>query len=163
MAENQILIEDAQIRFRNFKGAEGQYNREGDRNFAVFLDEGIAKELEEDGWNVKRLKPLEDADPNTPPQAYLQVSVAYKNRPPKIFMISSRGRTPIDEDLVETLDWIDIKTADLIINPYEWSVNGKSGIKAYLKSLYVTVDEDALDLKYADVPDAQENVDPEPF
>ena len=42
--DNTVLMEGVQIIFRNFAGREGQYNREGDRNFAVLLDEKVAHE-----------------------------------------------------------------------------------------------------------------------
>lgn len=146
--DNTVLMENARIIFRNFAGKEGQYNREGDRNFAVLLDDGIAKLLDDDGWNVKWLKAREEGEEEQP---YLQVSVNFKGRPPKCVMITSRGRTDLGEDEIELLDWADIRTIDLIVRPYEWTVNGKSGIKAYLKSIFVTIEEDALDLKYQDV------------
>ena len=64
-------------------------------------------------------------------------------------MITSSARTPLDEDSVEVLDWADIRTADLIARAYTWEVNGKTGIKAYLQSLFVTIEEDALERKYS--------------
>lgn len=151
--DNTVLMEGVRIIFRNFSGKEGQYNREGDRNFAVLLDESVATTLAEDGWNVKWLKPREDDEEGEPAQAYLQVSVNFKGRPPRVVLLTSTRRRNLDESEVEDLDWVDIKNVDLIVRPYEWTVNGKSGIKAYLQSIYVTIVEDALELKYAEMYD----------
>lgn len=146
--DNTVTIEGARIVFRNFAGKEGQYNREGDRNFAVLLDPQVATDLANDGWNVKALKAREEGDEDQP---YLPVTVSYKGRPPRVVMITSRGRTNLSEDEVDILDWADIENVDLIFRPYEWTVNGRSGVKAYLQSIYVTIREDELELKYADL------------
>ena len=146
--ENTILFEDARIIFRNFAGKEGKYNREGDRNFCVLLDEKTANDLMADGWNVKTLDAREEGDPDQP---YLQIAVSFKNRPPKVVLVTSRGRTDLSENEIELLDFADIKLVDMIVRGYDWDVNGKSGTKAYLKSIFVTIYEDALDLKYADL------------
>ena len=148
--DNVVVMEGVRIIFRNFAGKEGQYNREGDRNFAVLLDEKVANDMAEDGWNIKWLKPREEEEEEEQ-QAYMSVSVNFKGRPPRVVLVTSRGRTNLDEDSVEMLDWADITNVDLIVRPYEWSVNGKTGIKAYLQSIYITIEEDALELKYADL------------
>lgn len=147
--ENTVVIENATIIFRNFSGKEGMYNREGDRNFAVLLDEKTASDMSRDGWNIKMLKAREE---DSEEQPYLQVSLNFKSRPPRVIKITTRNRMELDEDMVEILDWVDIQNVDLIVRPYEWAVNGKTGIKAYLKSIYVTVEEDELELKYSEVP-----------
>lgn len=141
-----FMIEDARIIFRNFAGKEGQYNREGDRNFAVILREDVADAMIQDGWNVRFLDPREEGDMPTP---YISVAVNFNNRPPRVVLLTSTTRTQLDESSVETLDWADIKTADLIARGYDWNVNGKSGTKAYLQSLFVTIEEDALERKYS--------------
>ena len=153
-----VLIEDAKILFRNFAGLEGQYNRAGDRNFHVILPPQLAADMERDGWNVKYLKPR---DEDQQPDAHVQVSVSYKGRPPTIVMITDRWdpelqdfrqmRVTLPEELVELVDYADIAKADLILNPYPWNVSGKSGIKAYLKSLFITIRQDELERKYASI------------
>lgn len=146
-----VLFENCRIIFRNFSGAEGRFNAKGDRNFNLLLEDDVAEQMLQEGWNVKYLKPREEGDE---PQPRLEVSVSYKGRPPRVVMITSRGRTNLTEDMISLLDWAEFENVDLIINPYPWEVSGKSGIKAYLGSLYVTIREDALELKYADVPDS---------
>src|SRR5687768_9421033 len=63
-------------------------------------------------------------------------------------MVTSKGLTYLGEDEVETLDWVDIETADVTLNPYEWAVNGKTGVKAYLQTLFVKIEEDYLQQKW---------------
>ena len=155
MATNNIVVEGARIGFTNFSGKEGQFNPPGRRNFCWFIDDAeLSRKLIDDGWNVKQLKPR---NPDDDPQPYLQVAVEFKNFPPKIVIVTSRGKTKIDEGEVAMLDWAEIKNVDLIIRPYNWDVNGKTGTKAYLKSMYVTIEEDEFESKYYDVPDSAAN------
>lgn len=153
-----VVMEGMRIIFRNFAGKEGQYNREGDRNFGVILPANVAEAMLADGWNVKYLKPREE-DEEGEETPWLSVSVAFdKGRPPTILKITSRGKTKVDEDTVEQLDWVDIAVdeegnpkVDLIVRPYFWDVSGRTGIKAYLQSMYVTIEEDDLARKYAEM------------
>lgn len=153
--DKNVTIEDVTIAFRNFAGKEDVYNREGDRNFAIILDADLAAKMERDGWNIKYLKAREEGDE---PQPYIQVAVSYKNRPPKIALVTSRGISYLGEDQVEMLDWVDIETADVTLNPYEWVVNGKSGVKAYLQTLYLKILEDYLQMKWEGFIEEQKQI-----
>jgi len=154
MIKNNIVIEGARIGFRNFSGKEGKFNPAGRRNFCVFLDKDLALALQEDGWNVRWLQPRDDNDEE---QGYLQVAVSYDNIPPKIIMITSNGKTTLDDESVGLLDWAEITDIDLIIRPYNWTMhegkkNEMRGVKAYVKSMYITIAEDEFESKYYDVP-----------
>ncbi len=149
MADRTITIEDAKVFYKNFSGLESDFNQAGARNFAVALAEEQANILAKDGWNVKE----RNTDEDLPPEYYLPVAVGYKYRPPHIVQITSRGETKITEAEVGSLDWVEFKLVDLIIQPYDWEVGTKKGIKAYLKTMYVTLEEDYLDLKYSSISD----------
>jgi hypothetical protein len=146
-----VVLEDRRILFRNFAGEEGRYNAKGKRNFNVALESGEAAAMEADGWNIKYLQPREDGDQ---PQAILLVTVHFGKNPPRVILITSKGKTPLDESMIGILDWAEIENVDMIVRPYEWEVNEKTGVKAYLKSIYVTIREDELEKKYIDVPDS---------
>lgn len=159
MIKNNIVLENTKIGFRNFSGKEGKYNPAGRRNFCVFLEEELSNILEQDGWNVRYLQPKDNYEK---PQAYLQVAVSYDNFPPKIVLITSNGKTILDEESVSLLDWAEIESVDLIIRPYNWILhegtkNEKIGVKAYIKSMYITIVEDKFAKKYIDVPDSAES------
>lgn len=149
--EENARIDNARILFRNFAGEErAPFNKAGDRNFCVVLEPEVAEGMANAGWNVKTTTPREEGDA---PLHYIQAAVSYKNRPPNIYMLTRNGRTRLDEDTVVVLDYADIAKVDVILNPYNWEVPGSgSGVKAYVKTMFVDLVEDELEKKYADIP-----------
>lgn len=152
-----LEIENARILFRNFEGKPSQFNAKGDRNFCVILDidKETADNFKADGWNIKQLRSKEEGEE---PEYYMQVKVNFNGRPPKVVKIKRGKPIELDEDSVSNLDDADIEHVDLIISPYQWNVNGKSGIKAYLKSGYFTIAEDRFESKYYGAEETDEEV-----
>lgn len=160
---SNIQILGGRLIFKNFQGKENPpYNKAGERNFGVLLDDDLAKQIEADGWHVKYRPPRQDDGYEQP---WMQVKVKYNKYPPTIVLVNSQGKIRLTEETVGQLDWTIIESADMIIRPYPYPAmvdkNGNetrpAGIAAYIQSLYVTVREDDLAAKYADIPFVDDN------
>ena len=152
-----VQIDEARIIYRNFAGAPSKFNHEGDRNFAVVIeDQDIAEALTEKGWNVKIKPPREEGDE---PFMFLPVKVKFNDRGPRVYLQNSlggRNRVTLDEDTVGILDNVDITNVDLDIRPYDWDVQGKTGRTAYLQSICVTQEVDRFLDRYAEQESPEE-------
>lgn len=130
-----LQIDDARIIFKNFSGEESKFNRAGDRNFAVRIDDTeLADQLIADGWNVTVKPPKEEGDD---PYMYIKVKIKFNDRGPKVFLRSGKHVRRLSEQNVGLLDSIDILRVDLDLRAYDWEVNGKTGRTAYLDSINV--------------------------
>lgn len=143
-----ITIENARIFFKDFS-ASGPFAGGTKRTFCVEIPEDMVPELERDDWNVKTRESRNDPDAVI---HYIKVEASYRSRPPKIVCIPNltRRKVYINEQTIDSLDYVEILNVDLTINPYVWEANGNTGVKAYLGTMYVTISEDPLDAKYAD-------------
>lgn len=143
-----LQIDDAMITYRNFSGTGTKFNREGDRNFALIIDDPeIADALKNEGWNVRVKPPREDGDD---PFMYLPVKIKFSERGPNVYLATGNNLNKLDEESIACLDDIDIIGVDLDIRPYDWDVNGKSGRTAYLQSIKVTQRVDRFAQEYND-------------
>ena len=151
MAKNNIeniKIENARIVFRNLSGKPDKFNPQGGkRSFSVVIeDPEFANELKREGWNIKQFNPSPDSDEE--PAHFISVKVSYNNIPPHIYLCTSKNKTLLNEDTVGQLDYAEISNVDIVITPYQYEMSGKSGISAYVKTMYVTVVEDEFASKY---------------
>ena len=151
MAKNNIeniKIENARIVFRNLSGKPDKFNPQGGkRSFSVVIeDPKFANELKKEGWNIKQFNPSPDSDEE--PAHFISVKVSYNNIPPHIYLCTSKNKTLLNEDTVGQLDYAEISNVDIVITPYQYEMSGRSGISAYVKTMYVTVVEDEFASKY---------------
>jgi hypothetical protein len=148
-----ITLENVPIIFKNFSGQKGQFNAEGERAFNVLIEDlKMAEDMLADGWNLKPF--LDEAEQIT--AYHLQVKVNYGGYPPRIVRVTKGGKHQVDlnSKTVGSLDSQRVLSVDLTINPYQWTVQGKSGIKAYCHVMFVNVEETPLEEKYAALLDA---------
>lgn len=143
-----IEIDDAKIVFRNFSGTPSQYNREGERNFAVVIPtQEQADQLIDDGWNVKIRAPREEGEE---PFRYLPVKVKFNDWGPLVKIVNGRNMVELNERSVGSLDRLNIISCDMDIRPYDWEMRGSTGRTAYLQKMYVKYQEDRFERRYAE-------------
>jgi hypothetical protein len=157
MQRETITFRNTQIIYRNFSGKAGPYNEEGERDFCLLLDEGLAMELKDRGLNIKPVKKRDEDE--TEQMYYLPIAVSYKVRPPRVYMVTGDGdrmplrKTMLDESLVGMMDSLELSEAHLIIAISNYDVRGSKGKKAYLQSFFGHVMLDELEREYETVED----------
>ena len=180
-----LFIKDAHLIWLNFAGVERQNNRAGERNFCVALkprgeslEPAVANfcdKLATDGWNLK----VKDYSSQNGSDKYvvgvdyneedllifLPVKVSFDHIPPKVFeRVGENGKKiKLDESTIDELDYAEIENAMIEINPSQWKVNGKSGVKAYLKEAVFTISPSPFDDDFPQSPTDDDPEDYDPF
>ena len=143
-----LQIDDARIIFKNFEGRGDKFNREGDRNFSLLIeDENTANALIKEGWNVKIKPGREEGDD---PFMRLPVKVKFTDYGPNVYLVTGNRRNELDEESIGCLDNIEIESVDMDIRPYDWEVNGRTGRTAYLQSMEVVQRIDRFAARYSE-------------
>lgn len=157
-----LLIEGTTLIFKNFAGRPGKYNAAGDRSFNIVIDDPeVAQQMRNDGWNVKIKPPREEGDGMF---CYLPVSVVFptpeRNFPIKIVQFTKNGPINLNEETVGLLDMARITSAKVAIRPYHWTTATGSGIKAYLRTLHVVLEEEDFAADFDEFNDISGEEDP---
>ena len=140
-------IDGRQIIFKNFEGRGDRFNREGDRNFSLRIDdENTADALVKEGWNV-RIKEGRDEDEG--PFMRLPIKVKFTNYGPNVYLRTGDRVNELNEESIACLDNIEIDSVSMDIRPYDWDVNGRTGRTAYLQSMEVVQRIDRFAARYA--------------
>lgn len=156
-----IVLENTRIIHRNFEGRAGDYNRAGDRSFSAVIDPSLVEGLREQGWQIRELPPREGVD-GSESLFFISTRVNFEgNRPPRVCIVTKNGLVDLTPETVKTLDSAEIVKVDCTLHPHRWEKNGKSGVKAYLRNMFVYLREDTLSEKY-DAMFAPEELQGEP-
>lgn len=138
-------------RFRNFSGDPEKGFGSNKRTCCITIpDKAFAEELKAYGWNVGILAPRDETEEA---KYFLQVKVAFRDKfgnlkneqmQPKIFMVNSRNKIRMSEDMVSDIDQQIITSAKARITGSRWekASTNERGISAYLDSLVYTIRED---------------------
>lgn len=139
-------IDGRDIIFKNFSGHGDKFNREGDRNFALRLnDPETADALIDRGWNVR----IKDNGDEEGPFMRLPIKIKFSDYGPKIYLWTGDRRNELDEESIGCLDNIDIESVNMDVRPYDWEVNGRKGRTAYLQTIEVFQRVDRFAARYA--------------
>jgi hypothetical protein len=166
---NDINLEGGQIAYSNFSGRPTQFNPDGGQRTVTFvIPEENAQSLMDAGWKIRQ-QTFEDGTY----RYLLEAKFTFRTRngqlrDPKIFIVRDGNKlVHVTEDTVDTLDHAEIVSVDAVLGAVYWEWGGKSGITAYINSMYLTIKENAIDEKYRrmlesmdDVPDG---IDDLPF
>ncbi len=146
-----IIKEHAKITHRNFAGKPTTVNPVGGkRGFSLIIEDAEdAAKLIDEGWYVKQFKKARNEGEE--PEYFLPVQVSFKAYAPKIYIVNKDNFRLLREDECDEIDKLEIANIDLTIRPYCWEVRGESGIAAYLKTMYITIVEDAFADKYPQI------------
>lgn len=149
-----IVLKDIGVLFRNFSGEARQFNSAGDRNFNAQVTEEQAEMLRKKGFRIRVVQPNKYNDETT---YLLKVKVSYRFDAPNVYVLSDVGKRRLDEDTIGELDHVSIAKCDISIVGSNWVMpSGETGVTAYLRSAYVSLNVDPLDAEYAQAMNEEE-------
>lgn len=154
MKHDLIVIEGTTFIFKtNFSGdpERDKYGSDQRKANLIIPDIELARELIDEGFNVKLTKPKEGEEEGFVPKYFISIKLNYESKwPPRVYLVTSSGKSvPLDAKSVECIDYMWVENVNVVLNKYE-GLNGKS---LYIRSMEVfqMVDDDPIAAKYAEM------------
>jgi hypothetical protein len=138
-----ISIENSNFIYRtNFSGDPERDSFGSDARIAniIIPDHEQARELIDEGFNVKTTKPREGEEEDFVPTYFVPIKVNYDTDwPPKIYLVTGDADPVLlDEDSIDVLDKCYVLNVNAILNPYQNPRTGRSSL--YVRTMYVEQD-----------------------
>lgn len=151
MRTNLVIVENGKFIFdTNFAGdpKKDRFGSDERKANLVIPDIDLARELIDDGFNVRLTKPIVGEEEGFVPRYFVKVKLNYKSTwPPKVYLVTDEDKSVLlDEESVACLDDIWVDRVNAVLNRYE----GPNGKSLYVKSMevYQKVDDDPISAKY---------------
>lgn len=151
MRTNLVIVENGKFIFdTNFAGdpKKDRFGSDERKANLVIPDIDLARELIDDGFNVRLTKPRVGEEEGFVPRYFVKVKLNYKSTwPPKVYLVTDEDKSVLlDEESVACLDDIWVDRVNAVLNRYE----GPNGKSLYVKSMevYQNVDDDPISAKY---------------
>lgn len=138
-----VSIENTNFIYRtNFSGDPERDSFGSDARIAniIIPDHEQARELIDEGFNVKTTKPREGEEEDFVPTYFVPIKVNYDTDwPPKIYLVTGDADPVLlDEDSIDVLDKCYVLNVNAILNPYQNPRTGRSSL--YVRTMYVEQD-----------------------
>ena len=151
MRTNLVIVENGKFIFdTNFAGdpKKDRFGSDERKANLVIPDIDLARELIDDGFNIRLTKPGVGEEEGFVPRYFVKVKLNYKSTwPPKVYLVTDEDKSVLlDEESVACLDDIWVDRVNAVLNRYE----GPNGKSLYVKSMevYQKVDDDPISAKY---------------
>lgn len=151
MRTNLVIVENGKFIFdTNFAGdpKKDRFGSDERKANLVIPDINLARELIDDGFNIRLTKPRVGEEEGFVPRYFVKVKLNYKSTwPPKVYLVTDEDKSVLlDEESVACLDDIWVDRVNAVLNRYE----GPNGKSLYVKSMevYQKVDDDPISAKY---------------
>lgn len=158
MNSNTIYLENTKFMpwGTNFSGdpRKDKYGSSQRQGNVIIPDIMMARQLIDEGFNVKMSKPREGADENESPSYFTKVILSYRYKtgepvrvPPKVFFIEDGFETELVEDTVgRRVDEARVDHVNMVLNKYE----GPNGKSLYIRSMEVfqKTDDDPITMRH---------------
>jgi hypothetical protein len=141
-----LVLQNVRLLYPNFAGIAKDYNVAGDRNSCVLIDDQLAAQLAEIGWNVRIKK---SADNDEAPQHFVAFNVKLDSKfPPRLYLVRP-GRRPELMDPLDypILDYAKFQSVSLRINHYVWREKPQ-GVSGFLEEGFFELQPDPLRDRY---------------
>ena len=151
MRTNLVIVENGKFIFdTNFAGdpKKDRFGSDERKANLVIPDIDLARELIDDGFNIRLTKPRVGEEEGFVPRYFVKVKLNYKSTwPPKVYLVTDEDKSVLlDEESVACLDDIWVDRVNAVLNRYE----GPNGKSLYVKSMevYQKFDDDPISAKY---------------
>lgn len=150
MAVKRTIINNAPVKYHNFAGVKTEYNREGDVNFEIILDEETALNMRDDDWYIK-----ESEDDLGRKEYRIKIRLGELGDP-QVFIIGDDGKAiPFNRGQWKRIDRMNISYVDVEFKQSRKTFmhEGHEYHSAYADNLFVNIVENSLFKKYGIAPD----------